>query len=132
MKAERIGKVLNIMGDETLFVQVSREMAEFLIHYIANAGVDMKRFIHSVEHIADPGLRATAMTIAQQLEQKGRQEGRVDTLHEAILDLLDIRFGEVPGGLKDAVQDIHDESILRNLHRAAARAASLEEFARAL
>jgi hypothetical protein len=60
--------------------------------------------------------------------QVGKQEGRLQTLREGILDILDARFGEVPGEIREAITVLEDETRLKFLHRHAALAGSLEEF----
>jgi Domain of unknown function (DUF4351) len=47
----------------------------------------------------------------QQGLQQGRQEGR----QEAILDLLSVRFGEVPEPVVERVKALHEEAVLRRL-----------------
>lgn len=76
------------------------------------------------------------MTLADQLReeglQKGHQEGHQEGLQEGILEALEIRFGQIPGGLREAVTAVHELHRLRGLHKAAIQAATLEEFSRSL
>jgi flagellar biosynthesis/type III secretory pathway protein FliH len=76
--------------------------------------------------------------------QKGRQEGLerglleglekgiVQTAREAILDVLDSRFGEVPDSVRERINVLCSEPTLKDLLRRAARASSLDEFSVAL
>ena len=52
------------------------------------------------------------MTLADQLReeglQEGLQEGRQEGLQEGIVEALEIRFGQIPEGLRDAVAGHHD------------------------
>jgi hypothetical protein len=68
--------------------------------------------------------------------QKGRQEGLekgiVQTAREAILDVLDSRFGEVPDSVRERINVLCSEHTLKDLLRRAARASSLDEFSVAL
>ena len=84
----------------------------------------------------------------QKGRQKGRQEGRqeglergiqkglleglekgiVQTAREAILDVLDSRFGEVPDSVRERINVLCSEPTLKDLLRRAARASSLDEF----
>jgi hypothetical protein len=57
-------------------------------------------------------------------QQKGLQEGR----QEAILDLLSVRFGDVPVPVVERVKALHEEAVLRRLLREAALLPSLEAF----
>jgi len=72
------------------------------------------------------------MTIAEEFRQEGRQAGLRKGRQDAILEALEIRFEAVPKGLAEALQAIHDDTRLRALHRAAIRAASLDDFAKSL
>ena len=60
----------------------------------------------------------------QQGQQQGRQEGR----QEAILDLLSVRFGDVPVPVVERVKALHEEAVLRRLLREAALLPSLAAF----
>jgi hypothetical protein len=137
MKAERLAKLLDDpVWDELLMIQVPRETRELLIRYILEAGVDKDAFERKILAISQPEIRSTAMTIAQQLRQEGRQEGLQKGLqkglHESILEVLEVRFGPVPAGLRDAIETIQDETRLRGLRKASLQAASLEDFSRSL
>lgn len=76
MKAERIAKLLDDqVWDEALMIQLPREILEFIIRYILDAGVDKDAFEHKISRITQPEIQSSTMTIAQQLRQEGRQEG---------------------------------------------------------
>ena len=68
--------------------------------------------------------------------EKGIQKGLVEGLEkgilqngrEAILDVLDTRFGQVPDSVRERVNALGSEPTLKTLLRRAARASSLEEF----
>ena len=64
--------------------------------------------------------------------QEGRQEGLVQNAREAILDVLDTRFGQVPDSVREQVNALCSEPTLKDLLRRAARASSLDEFLVAL
>jgi hypothetical protein len=49
-----------------------------------------------------------------------------------ILEALEIRFGDVPGEVRERVNGFGDASRLRQLHRAVIQAATLEEFLQSL
>ncbi len=60
--------------------------------------------------------------------EKGLEKGIVQNAREAILDVLDTRFGQVPDSLRERVNTIGSEPTLKNLLRQAVRTPSLEEF----
>ena len=49
-------------------------------------------------------------------------------IREAVLDVLDERFGEVPEEVKGKIEAIYDTEGLKRLHRQAVRVTNLSEF----
>jgi hypothetical protein len=69
------------------------------------------------------------ITLFEELALKeGRQEGILQTGREAILDVLDTRFGQVPDSVRERVNALCSEPTLKDLLRRAARVPSLAEF----
>ncbi len=138
LKAERVQKLLDAqVWDESLLVQIPREIFERVLLYIFSHGdVDKTAFNHNVKSIASAEIQSTAMTLAQQFRQEGRQEGlsqgRLLALQEDVIEVLAVRFDRVPEGLREAICEIADEPHLRRLLKAALRAASVEDFAGSL
>jgi predicted transposase YdaD len=74
------------------------------------------------------------------IEEMGRQEGRQEGLREgvisarqkAVLDALEVRFGEAPESLRQKIEATQDEDWLRSLYRSAIQTDSIEAFAREL
>ena len=60
--------------------------------------------------------------------EKGLEKGIVQNAREAILDVLDTRFGQVPESLRERVNAIGGERLLKDLHRRAILTPSLKEF----
>ena len=85
-------------------------------------------------------MRRTALTLAEQFRMEGREEGRsqgreeerTKSRRQAVLDALDLRFGPVPAGLREAIESIGNPEKLRSLLRAAIVADSIESFSAAL
>ena len=71
-------------------------------------------------------------TTERQARAEGRQEGRQEGWQEAaqdnILDLLELRFGQVPYRLREQVKSPRDSTALRALLREAALTPSLDAF----
>ena len=137
MKAERLAKLLDSpIWDESLLVQIPRETFELLLRYILSADIDKSAFENRIKAIADPQTRTSAMTLAQQYRQEGRTEGRQEGhqrgRQEDVLEALQLRFGHVPEGLKDAVYAVSDNEALRKLLHASIQCDSLEQFTTAL
>ena len=68
------------------------------------------------------------MTLAEQLRQEGRQEG----MQNAIVTTLEVRLGEVPQGLVEAIRNIAEPARLEALQRASLTCVSFEAFAATL
>ena len=60
--------------------------------------------------------------------EREREETTKDTLHDAILDLLNDK-GTVPEDLQIKLNEVTDPERLRSLHLLASRSQSVEEFA---
>lgn len=97
MKAERLGQLLgDDVWDENLTLQIPRELFQIVLRYILRGEIDKETFKNKLNELSDPEIRADAMTLAQQFRQEGRQE----ILQANIMDVLEIRFRNVPGGLR--------------------------------
>ena len=57
---------------------------------------------------------------------------RIDTLREDIVDVLEIRFGEIPSALREHLNTLDEADRLKALHRLAVTCTDLAEFERAL
>jgi hypothetical protein len=64
--------------------------------------------------------------------QEGRVEGQREALRTATLEFLEARFGEVPYELREELQILTEETVLKRLPRLAAVATGLEDFHRQL
>ena len=129
MKAERIGGLLSDdVWDGAMMEQVPTEILERLLAYILRADIDYTDFERKVNTVLQPKLRTTAMSLAEQIQQKGVENG----LKKAIVEVLEIRFQTIPEGLREVIEAIHEESRLSALLRAAIKAVTLEAFSAAL
>lgn len=64
-----------------------------------------------------PASRSSFMTIADQLRAEGRIEGRVEALRESLLELLQVKFGEVDAATRARITAAESESLRRWLRR---------------
>ncbi|AFY84031.1 hypothetical protein [Oscillatoria acuminata] len=78
-------------------------------------------FISPMEEL----IREEAME--QGLEQ-GLQRGTLQTQRENILELLQVRFGEVPPSVVEAVNRLEEIPTLKQLHRQTISVGSIAEF----
>jgi hypothetical protein len=64
--------------------------------------------------------------------QKGEQSGMLREARELLMDALEVKFGEVSEDISAKVEKIQKREVLRQLHRQAILAPSLEEFKKSL
>lgn len=62
------------------------------------------------------------------LMARSEREGELKTFRTNIVDVLEIRFGTVPADIMEYLNQSDAISHLRDLHRSAIRAASLDAF----
>lgn len=141
LKAERCGELLgDAVWDEALLAQVARELFERVLRYLMGGGIDKDAFLRRLEKVNEPGIREVAMTLADQfvevgieqgIEQgieKGREQGRESAARALVIEVLEVRFGEVPPEVREAVDVCTGQERLRALHRAAVLVPTLEQF----
>ncbi len=63
----------------------------------------------------------------QEGRRQGRQEGRRETRGQMLLELLEARFGPVPGTLRRRVAETEDVTLVDHWFRVAARSESIVE-----
>lgn len=114
--------------DEALLVRLPRETLDLLVRYILRADVDNDAFGRGIAAIQQPEVKSAAMSLAEQIRQKGRREGSLSTLQDSILELLEVRLGEVSPAYQRSVRAISEEARLKRLLIAASQAVSLEAF----
>ena len=68
------------------------------------------------------------MPYVTSFERLARKEGRQEGRQEAILDILETRFGDVPTTVRERINALCDEPKLKELLRRAGVIPSLEEF----
>ncbi len=83
------------------------------------------------DRIREEGLQTGLQTGLETGLQKGRQEG-IASLHRALLEVLEVRFGALPAGLAETLSTVSDLEQLKTLHRAALTSPDLESFALSL
>jgi hypothetical protein len=138
LKAERSGELLGpYIWDHQLLRVIKNEIFErFLVYLHSRSNIDKRRLRRIIESLPDPAMRRTALTLAEQIRMEGREEGREEGSLRAsqrlVLDALDLRFGPVPAGLREAIESIGNPEKLRSLLRAAIVADSIESFSAAL
>jgi hypothetical protein len=62
------------------------------------------------------------------VERIARQEGILQKAKEDVLEVLEVRFGEVPTEISQKINSIEDPEVLKTLHREAIAIESMEQF----
>ena len=75
---------------------------------------------------------STADILRQEGRQEGEERGQVLAQQQAVVEALEIRFDQVPDGLREEIGHLVDSARLHVLHRAAIRCADLESFVKDL
>jgi hypothetical protein len=75
---------------------------------------------------------AQSMKYVTNIERRGRVEGRVEALRTAAMEILEARFGEVPYELREELQALGNETVLKRMPRLAAVVTGLDDFRRQL
>lgn len=68
------------------------------------------------------------MPILSQIETRAMRREALRSARESLLEVLEVRFQEVPGAIAETVNSIDDVAFLKQLHRQAIVIGSLEEF----
>ncbi len=74
--------------------------------------------------------RSSAEELRREGRIEGKAEGKAESRVEDICALLEIRFGVIPGSMREAIHAEKDVDRLKQLFAAAAQSASLGDFAK--
>ncbi|HEX9708502.1 MAG TPA: Rpn family recombination-promoting nuclease/putative transposase [Candidatus Thermoplasmatota archaeon] len=140
--AARIGVLLRPLGDVE-DPRIRWEATVSCVYYILNAREEVAtdELAETVRDMlpGDEGERVMA-TVADQLREEGRreglqqglQQGAAATARDAVVEVLETRFGPLPEPLRERIDGVEDLEVLRRLHKAALTTASIEAFREAL
>ena len=112
-----------------------REAFEVLGRYLSAASDQVSRAdLEEAARKTLPGKEGERIvaTLAEQWMEEGAQRGAIANARESVLQVLEVRFGAVRDDLRGRIEAIEDLSVLRELHKTAVAAPSLEDFGRAL
>ena len=79
--------------------------------------IDRMRYVTSIERIAK-----------QEGIEEGKQRGKVEIARESVVEVLAVRFGEIPSNVLENINRINDISVLKSLLRDATAISSMEAF----
>jgi len=72
------------------------------------------------------------MRYVTSIERIGMKKGTLKATREAVVDVLEERFGRAPQSVVEVINGMNDPSLLKSLHRSAVSLGSLEEFEQVL
>ena len=141
LKAEPVSELLgDQVLDESLFPLVSKDALERLMRYIFNGEVNKDLFMERISQLKTTALRINTMTLADQFREEGkleginegRAEGLLIAMRNSVLRALEYKHGDLPGGLREAVQSVTVTAKLEALLEHAFQSDSIEAFSRHL
>ncbi len=71
-------------------------------------------------------MTTTLLDFEEYALKRGRQEGRLEGRQEAILDLLELRFGRISEDLRNAIREVTGDGRLARLLKVAATCEDIE------
>lgn len=87
-----------------------------------------KDFKTELKKEEEAGRMRYVTSIERLAKQEGREEGKVETARESIIEILEVRFGEIPNTIVAKINDINDVSVLKTILKQAIVIPSLDEF----
>jgi predicted transposase YdaD len=111
---------------ELLHAPNGRQAVETLFRYITAVAELPAEELTRALRAAAPRSEEALMTIAEQLRAEGRAEGRAERGQAVLLRLLSLKFGEIPGSLRERVTQASEQDLDRWTERILT-AASLDD-----
>ncbi len=126
-------------------LKVDTEKGEYLLNYVVMAkDIEEEEFKEILEEIGgnimpslakrwleqgrQQGLQQGIQQGIQKGLQQGLQRGLIIEAQDVAIDLLEVRFFNVPLRIKDKIKHIKNREILKQLHRLALKVKDLDEF----
>jgi len=119
-----------LLNDPLLSSQALRDTLVTIFRYVISVSEVVS--VDEIKEIVETGLgkdkEGLIMTIAEQLIQQGMQQGEIKNAREAIIDVLETRFGQIPSSIGERLAGISDHAVLEDLLRKAVTVASVAEW----
>jgi hypothetical protein len=75
---------------------------------------------------------AGRMRYVTSIERLAKVEGKVETARESVIEVLEVRFEQIPNSILEAINGINDVSVLKTLLRSAIAIPSVDAFTQLL
>lgn len=114
--------------------QTTLEYLRTILYYMsrASAHLEAEEMVETAQRTLTDKRSEMMQTVADQWIEQGFEQGRIQTLQEEILDLLNVRFGLTPSEMEEQVTTVTHIPTLRQLLRRAALADTLAGFTHTL
>ena len=86
------------------------------------------QFLREIQHFEEENQMPYITSFERLGHERGVTEGIVQKGREVILEVLEVKFGEIPTEVIQKVNEIEDPTLLKTLHRQAIALGSLEQF----
>lgn len=130
LRPELRERLPGILGLLNTFVTKRRglEYLEIMLKYILHASPTDAISYEELKRTVTEALPHIGGHIMPTIADVLREEGVVQNAREAVLEILEVRFGAVPLALKEDIQGISDPTFLKALLRKAIQSPSLKDF----
>jgi hypothetical protein len=86
------------------------------------------QFLREIQHFEEEKQMPYITSFERLGHERGVTEGIVQNRREVILEVLEVKFGEIPTEVIQKVNEIEDPALLKTLHREAISLGSVEQF----
>ena len=87
-----------------------------------------EEFKREIQHFEEENQMPYVTSVERLARQEGLSQGIIQNGREVILDVLEVRFQEVPTEVIQKINEIEDPALLKTLHRQAIALGSVEQF----
>ncbi len=120
---------MSIAQNSMLFCSLLRAPCPMLHDWLMRLPEGMEESFLTEMHQYEEGKKMEYITSVERIGiKKGIQQGFLQALRGALVDVLEERFETVSRSLRNSLKDINDPDILKSLHKKALHVSSLEEF----
>ena len=86
------------------------------------------QFLREIQHFEEENQMPYVTSFERLGHERGVTEGIIQQRREDVIEVLEVKFGEIPTEVIQKVNQIEDPALLKTLHREAIALGSLEQF----
>jgi len=121
----RIAKSLYRRGYSRQDIMELFRLIDWMVNLPEAAEEEFKR---EIQHFEEENQMPYVTSVERLARQEGLSQGIIQNGREVILDVLEVRFQEVPTEVIQKINEIEDPALLKTLHRQAIALGSVEQF----